>query len=502
MINTILNQRYRVREQLSKQPGRRTFLAIDLESENLVAIKILLLDRDFAWEKLKLFEREAKTLKNLNHPAIPQYIDYFEIDLPDYQGFALVQEYIDAPSLETHIENGRNFSEADLKEIAGSILEILIYLHRLQPAIIHRDIKPSNILLSNDRSGNSIGEIFLIDFGSVQNSAAIDRGTITIVGTYGYMPPEQFGGRTVPASDLYGLGATLIYLATGQNPADLPQKNLQVRLDKITNLNPAFQAWLNKAMETDLEKRFSSAEKALDFLDNSAIELTPSDLASSSHSRIVLTETLNEIKVKVFSSINLRQYEKNRKSSPRWNKIITTYLTAFPAILKFIPRLGYYASFILFGVVIIPLSLIVFSNLDVTEAVFKYYLIFSCISLIIFVCASILQKINNYLLTKYTVKELAIDNKTIAFSEIILGEILDSLPPSSVESITKVQVVHTVNYNPYKNLKKSRRSSVGIWAGEVNYELNLLTSDEAEWLGTELSNWLQVPIKYRQITIR
>jgi serine/threonine protein kinase len=95
MINTILNRRYQVREQLSKQPGRRTFLAVDLESENLVAIKILLLDRDFAWEKLKLFEREAKTLKNLNHSAIPQYIDYFEIDLPDYQGFALVQEYID-----------------------------------------------------------------------------------------------------------------------------------------------------------------------------------------------------------------------------------------------------------------------------------------------------------------------------------------------------------------------------------------------------------------------
>lgn len=111
-----------------------------------------------------------------------------------------------------------------MQELTKALLEILIYLHDRHPAVIHRDLKPSNILLG-DRTGNSIGQVYLADFGSVQTLAAKEDRTITVVGTYGYMPPEQFGGRTVPASDIYSLGATLIGLLTGTHPADLPQKD-------------------------------------------------------------------------------------------------------------------------------------------------------------------------------------------------------------------------------------------------------------------------------------
>ena len=135
------------------------------------------------------------------------YLDYFDLDEPDTRGFALVQTYIDAPSLEEVFSSGRRFTESDLREFATSMLDILGYLHSLQPPVIHRDLKPSNILLSN-RSGNSIGEVYLVDFGSVQNTVAKDGCTMTVVGTYGYMPMKQFGGKTVPASDLYSLGAT------------------------------------------------------------------------------------------------------------------------------------------------------------------------------------------------------------------------------------------------------------------------------------------------------
>ena len=65
------------------------------------------------------------------------------------------------------VESGRTFSESDIKEIAKKLLDILDYLHHRQPPVIHRDLKPSNILLA-DRSGNSPGEVYLIDFGSVQ----------------------------------------------------------------------------------------------------------------------------------------------------------------------------------------------------------------------------------------------------------------------------------------------------------------------------------------------
>ncbi|MHC5829679.1 MAG: serine/threonine protein kinase, partial [Nostoc sp.] len=123
-----------------------------------------------------------------------------------------------------YLQTGRTFTEAEVKQIAKAVLEILVYLHGLYPPVIHRDIKPSNILLG-DRSGNSVGQLYLVDFGSVQTVLATETGTRTVVGTYGYMPPEQFGGRTVAASDLYSLGATLIYLVTGTYPADLPQKD-------------------------------------------------------------------------------------------------------------------------------------------------------------------------------------------------------------------------------------------------------------------------------------
>ncbi|CDN15618.1 serine/threonine kinase [Richelia intracellularis] len=147
----------------------------------------------------------------MSDPSIPRYLDYFEIkDSPQTQGFALVQTYISAPTLEQNLDSGRTFTEAEIKQIATSILEILIYFHGFNPPVIHRDIKPSNILLG-DRSGNSVGQIYLIDFGSVQTDAAKEGGTMTVVRTYGYMPPEQFGSCTVRASDLHSLGATLIY---------------------------------------------------------------------------------------------------------------------------------------------------------------------------------------------------------------------------------------------------------------------------------------------------
>lgn len=166
---------------LGRQTGRRTLLAIDTQTNNSVVIKLLLFGPDFTWEDLKLFEREAEVLKSLDHPAIPQYLDFFEVELERGKGFALVQSHIAAKSLQQWIQAGRTFSENDLEAIARDLLKILEYLHARQPAVIHRDIKPSNVLLT-DRTAHSPGQVYLIDFGSVQT--AIRGGTQTVVGTH------------------------------------------------------------------------------------------------------------------------------------------------------------------------------------------------------------------------------------------------------------------------------------------------------------------------------
>ncbi|WOD36993.1 serine/threonine-protein kinase [Nodosilinea sp. E11] len=258
-VNQILYDRYQIQALLGRKPGRQTLLAHDLKNQLPVVIKLLLFSPDFTWEDLKLFEREAETLKALNHPAIPQHLDFFEIKTEFCKGFALVQSYIEARSLQQWIQDGRRFSEAELTAIAKDLIDILEYFHRLQPPVIHRDIKPSNVLLKN-RSGNSLGNVYLIDFGSAQTAA--HGGTVTVVGTYGYMPPEQFGGRSLPASDLYGVGMTLIYLATGQHPADLTQNDLHVEFKHLTTLSEPFISWIEWLTNPSLAKRSASAQDA------------------------------------------------------------------------------------------------------------------------------------------------------------------------------------------------------------------------------------------------
>ncbi len=294
----LLHGRYQVQRHLAKKAARQVLLACDLETQELVVVKLLLFGREFEWQDYKLFERGAQALQALSHPAIPCYRDHFDLDLPELKGFALVQSYIEANSLQEHLKAGRTFSEIEVKQLAKALLEILMYLHERQPPVIHRDIKPSNILLG-DRSGNSVGQVCLVDFDSVQ-TVTTEVGTRTIVGTYGYMPPEQFGGRAVPASDLYGLGATLIYLVTGRDPADLPQIDLQIQFEQAANLSPALTSWLKWMTLPSLDKRLSSAQQALQALSQPHIELKDIvhiNSARPESSRILLHKDANELEI-------------------------------------------------------------------------------------------------------------------------------------------------------------------------------------------------------------
>lgn len=262
-----LNNRYRIQSLLGKQAGRRTFLAIDQDKQSQVVLKLLLFGPDFSWEDLKLFEREATTLKSLVHAAIPQYQDYFDVETALGKGFALVQGYIEARSLKDWADQGRTFSEEELRAIASQLLNILDYLHCQQPPIIHRDIKPSNILLTDNRSAHAVGEVHLIDFGSVQSIKQL--GTLTVVGTYGYMPIEQFSGQATPQSDLFSLGATLLYLITRIHPAELPRLRGEVQFE--TGMSSHFQAWLRQMLRLESCDRPQSAQEALNALQDEAV---------------------------------------------------------------------------------------------------------------------------------------------------------------------------------------------------------------------------------------
>lgn len=257
----ILHERYQLKKRLGKNAGRQTWLAEDIgvSPPESVIVKLLAFGGEVQWDDLKLFEREAQVLKQLNHPRIPKYRDYFHID-DQLLWFGLVHEYIPGLSLKELLTQGKRFTQKQIRTIAADVLKILKFLHQLNPVVLHRDIKPSNLIWGEDDL------VYLVDFGAVQDRAIKEGATFTVVGTYGYAPMEQFGGRAVPASDLYALGATLIHLLTGITPAELPQQNLRISFQERVNLSPGMIKWIERLIEPAPEQRFKSAAEALSAL--------------------------------------------------------------------------------------------------------------------------------------------------------------------------------------------------------------------------------------------
>jgi eukaryotic-like serine/threonine-protein kinase len=238
-----------------------TYRARDIETDRIVAIKALSLKRAKDWKAIELFDREAKILSQLNHPAIPKYIDSFQVDSEIDRQYYIVQTLAEGESLFDTIAAGWKPTLEEVKDIASQVLQILGYLHALNPPVIHRDIKPQNLIR------NAEGKIYLVDFGAVQDTFYTVTGGSTVVGTYGYMAPEQFRGQAYLSTDLYGLGTTLLYLLTGKDPAILPQKKLKIDFSEFVSLPADFANWIDRLLEPEPTRRFETAELALSVLD-------------------------------------------------------------------------------------------------------------------------------------------------------------------------------------------------------------------------------------------
>lgn len=264
MAGQILGDRYKVEKQLGRKSGRWTLLATDITDDSPAILKLLSVDDDLHPDMLKLFDREISILKTINHPALPQYLDYFEIDLPkEMKALVLVQSYIEGISIDKYIRKGRVFSEKEARNIAKAILKILAYLHNHQPCIVHRDIKPSNVLLVNPPDKKT--KVCLVDLGSVKQIASKPSNTtvLSLVGDENYMAPEQLGGRAVLSSDLYSLGLTLLTLLTGMEPDALPKKGMSIDVHQIRQCSPGFAQWLGRMIEPTIQKRFANVDEAL-----------------------------------------------------------------------------------------------------------------------------------------------------------------------------------------------------------------------------------------------
>jgi serine/threonine protein kinase len=254
--NTLLNNRYRIRDKLGSGGMGAVYQAHDENLDVEVAVK----ENFFVSEEsARQFRREARVLFELKHPGLPSVIDQFAI--PD-QGQYLVMDYIQGEDARQILEHtGGPLEQAEVMRWAKEILEALQYLHTRRPPIIHRDLKPANIKIT------PAGQAMLVDFGLAKE---FDPTKSTTVGakafTPGFAPPEQYGqARTDPRTDVYALGATLYNLLTHRLPADGLRRAMgKEQLIPVRELNPAVSppvaAAIEKATEVKPDDRFQSAE--------------------------------------------------------------------------------------------------------------------------------------------------------------------------------------------------------------------------------------------------
>ena len=116
------------------------------DTDHPVAIKVFDFGTVREWKDVELFKREIDVLKNLNIDGVPRYIETIKTDKVIY----LVEEYIDAQSIEKQMKNGRNFTVDECTTILERTAKILTKLGAHTPPIVHRDIKPANLLVDND----------------------------------------------------------------------------------------------------------------------------------------------------------------------------------------------------------------------------------------------------------------------------------------------------------------------------------------------------------------
>lgn len=247
--------------------GRVTYLAENRQTQEKVVIKqFQFATGGSTWAEYDSYQQEIKVLTSLNHPGIPRYLDSFQTP----NGFCMIQEYINASSADTR----RRWTPEQIKSVALSALEILVYLQSLYPSIIHRDIKPENILIDNNL------KVYLVDFGFARLGGGDIAASSVVKGTMGFMPPEQlFNRRLTNASDLYALGMTLICLLTGINSGDignLIDEEYQIHFRHL--IPPQERGWINwleKMTEPKVQNRFDNAAQALEVLKNLNVSRLP-----------------------------------------------------------------------------------------------------------------------------------------------------------------------------------------------------------------------------------
>ena len=274
---TILKKRYKIIKEIGKGAMGRVYLAMDKKTLTRVVIKELIYSSLSGLEDKnarKLFQQEAKIMKQLSHPGLPLFYGDFNKGRKYY----IFMEYIEGTTLEEMVNTSKiNYKNAI--RLAISLADILHYLHTgLENPVVYRDLKPSNIIIQKD------GNIKLIDFG-ISRYYDHNKDTDTFrLGSPGYAAPEQFKGRgqSTPQSDLFSLGVILYQMLTGYDPTESPFHFLPVR-DVNPSVSAEAEEIIRKAVKIEPEDRYDNIKEFKDRLES--LIKSPSEITQKSEER-------------------------------------------------------------------------------------------------------------------------------------------------------------------------------------------------------------------------
>ncbi|WP_144869821.1 protein kinase domain-containing protein, partial [Hyella patelloides] len=266
-VGDVIGKKYQIIQELGSGGFATTYLAIIKDSTQRKCVIKQLQPRfnsPAIWENAReRLDTEGMVLQWLGkHNQIPELIDHFD----EKSQFYLILEFIEGEEFDREVQKGL-LNEAQIVRFLCDILNVLSFVHR--KGVIHRDIKPTNLIRRRHD-----GKIILIDFGAVKEigTAIFESPQQTIqtqvIGTPGYMPPEQTSGKPLYSSDIYALGKTAIYGLTGRSPIDWEEieTNEMVSWYDKTTISRELAKIIQRMIAPKTAERYQSAVEVLEDL--------------------------------------------------------------------------------------------------------------------------------------------------------------------------------------------------------------------------------------------
>lgn len=254
-LGTVIEGKYKLEKILAVGP-HAVYLASVVGEDKKVAVKVEDISRFNNAAVISSIREAFELHKAIKHPDISEMIEMIQTS----KYICLVTEYLEGETLDRVLASETGPMESKRAAIIGrNIAQILQSLHKLNPPVVCRDVKPSNIMIHNG------SDVKMFDFGIAMRFYE-DRQDAQIVGTVGYAAPEQYKGHTRPETDIYGLGMTLYYILTRDDPKT-PGFVCKSIKALNPNVDPELVRIVEKCVEPDLRNRYRSCEELINDLE-------------------------------------------------------------------------------------------------------------------------------------------------------------------------------------------------------------------------------------------